>query len=274
MAGYVKLFSDIVDSSIWEESPETCKVWVTLLALADADGFVRGSVGWLAGKSRVSLEHCEQSVSKFQQPDARSRTPDNDGRRIEQLDDGWLILNYMSFRERLSNDPKATATRERVRKHREKHEQRYKALRNTSSVTSAVSASASAFVHASGDGGGGEGREIFDFKKAFAMTMNAAIPEDFCRMVYDKWDERSGADGAGVRVDWVKHVCNRWKNEQHQWKAKTHRGHPEFRLSKNGRPEPSNKEKQLALLRQEHDMISAPDTRAELQRKIRALEAT
>ncbi len=124
MSGYAKLFSEIVDSSIWDEDSDTCKVWITLLALADQDGYVRGSDGWLAGKSRVSLGKCVLALGKFKEPDLRSRTPDNGGRRIEQLDDGWLILNYISFRDRLSNDPKASATRERVRKHREDYHSR------------------------------------------------------------------------------------------------------------------------------------------------------
>lgn len=138
--GYTKLFSDIVDSSIWDESPETCKVWVTLLAKANADGFVRGSIGWLAGKAKVSVECCQIAIGKFVRPDPHSRTPDFEGRRIEQLDDGWLILNYIAFRDRLSSNPKAVSTRLRVQRHRE----RYTALRNAPSVTSGHSASASA----------------------------------------------------------------------------------------------------------------------------------
>jgi hypothetical protein len=140
MAGYTKLFSDIVDSSIWTEDAETCKVWVTLLALSDANGYVRGSPGWLAGKSKVSLEKCELALEKFKKPDPQSRTKDNDGRRIEVLEDGWLVLNYIAFRERLSSDPKSVATRERVRLHREN------VLRNTASVTTRRPASASASV--------------------------------------------------------------------------------------------------------------------------------
>jgi len=137
--GYCKLFADIVDSSIWDESAETCKVWVTLLALKDHNGYVRGSPGWLAGKSRVSLASCEAALVKFMAPDSRSRTPDHEGRRIEQMEDGWLVLNAIMFADRLSNDPKSMATRLRVQKHRE----RYNALRNAPSVTPAHSTSTS-----------------------------------------------------------------------------------------------------------------------------------
>lgn len=137
--GYTKLFADIVDSSIWHEDSEVRVVWVTLLALCNADGFVRGSVGWLAGKARVPEVKVRQALDTFQRPDPQSRTPDHEGRRIEQLPDGWLVLNYLAFRDRLSSSPKAVSTRERVRRHRE----RYRELRNANSVTPHHSASAS-----------------------------------------------------------------------------------------------------------------------------------
>jgi hypothetical protein len=140
MGGYVKLFSDIVESSIWDEDSDTCKVWITLLALSDQDGYVRGSVGWLADKARVPVDSCRHALEAFAQPDLRSRTPDHDGRRIENLEDGWLILNYIEFRNRLSTDKAATSSRERVRRHRE----RYRALQALQGVTPENTASASA----------------------------------------------------------------------------------------------------------------------------------
>jgi len=144
MSGYCKLFSDIVESSIWDEPPPTCKVWVTLLALCDSDGYVRGSPGWLAGKARVTVEQCNVALALFADPDPRSRTPDHEGRRIEMLADGWLVLNYLAFRERLSDSPRAISTRERVKRHRQKHNERYVTLCNAASVTLGASASASA----------------------------------------------------------------------------------------------------------------------------------
>lgn len=66
--------------------------------------------------------------------------------------------------------------------------------------------------------------EIPDFEQAFAMTCTAAIPREFCQMVFDSWETRSGCDAAGVRVDWLKYVVGRWKNEQNEWRKGTHRG--------------------------------------------------
>ncbi|MFZ2644090.1 MAG: hypothetical protein WA117_24070, partial [Verrucomicrobiia bacterium] len=120
MGGYAKLFSDIVDSSIWDEDAETRIVWVTMLALADQTGFVRGSVGWLAAKARVSTETCARAIKRFESPDPHSRNPENEGRRIESFDRGWLLLNYVEHRDRLSNDRVAAQARDRMRRYRER----------------------------------------------------------------------------------------------------------------------------------------------------------
>lgn len=179
MAGYAKLFSDIVDSSIWDEDPFTRVVWVTLLALSDQDGFVRGSPGWLAAKARVSLEQCISALEKFKAPDPSSRTADFEGRRVEQLEDGWLILNYVRFRDRLSSDSKAVRTRERVRRHRE----RYQALRNAQRVTSPVSASASGSVQ-DPEGGTGE-TEIPTLAEITAYGSQHSVTPETCRRFFD-----------------------------------------------------------------------------------------
>jgi hypothetical protein len=211
--GYTKLFSDIVDSSIWDENAETCKVWVTLLALCNADGMVRGSIGWLAGKARVSQAACQVALSKFEASDPKSRTTDNDGQRIEALEDGWLILNYLIFRDRLSTNPKAVKTRERVRLHRE----RYHALRNINSVTpvhsDSVSASASESVS-----------EVESVEVCISKTMNVGIPEDFTRYVYADWSSRAGKDAGGVLVAFLPYVTKRWVREQVEWKNGHHKG--------------------------------------------------
>ena len=119
MAGYAKLFSDIVDSSMWDQPPAMCKVWITMLALANQDGWLRGSVGWLAKKAQVDKDKCEKALEYFIAPDTTSRTEAFEGRRVEALEDGWLILNYVDYRNRLSDDPKTVASRNRVQKHRE-----------------------------------------------------------------------------------------------------------------------------------------------------------
>ena len=207
VSGYTKLFSDIVESSIWNEPPDTCKVWVTLLALCDQDGYVRGSVGWLAGKARVSREKAEAAIQLFQKPDPESRTPDHDGRRIEQLDDGWLVLNYIAFRDRLSNNPKATATRIRVQKHRE----RYRALRNAESVTTPVSASASVSVIL--EEGECKGGWTLDQCKAAAATIG--MPDAMVEAFFNHYDRVGWVIGDGkTKLVKLSSALSKWKADQ------------------------------------------------------------
>lgn len=220
--GYTKLFADIVDSSIWEEPPETCKVWVTLLALCNADGYVRGSVGWLAVKARVSIQSCTTALDKFQSHDPHSRTPDNEGRRVEQLEDGWLILNYLSFRDRLSSNPKAVATRIRVQKHRA----RFTALRNANSVTPIHSASASVSVHK--DRGVGEEVELpsgFPQTESDAVVHSAFVgcPSLFSVKTWNKAMSRHGHDSKGQPIRSFRHYLQtEWSYEQERQNVKSH----------------------------------------------------
>jgi hypothetical protein len=100
MAGYTKLFSSIVTSSIWQEDNATRIVWITMLATADARGVVEGAVPGLAHIARVELDECQRALHKLQQPDPYSRTQDFDGRRIEVVEGGWRILNYVYYREK------------------------------------------------------------------------------------------------------------------------------------------------------------------------------
>lgn len=102
--GYTKLFSSILASTIWRETNETRIVFITMLALANADGVVEASVPGLADLARVNLSACEEALQALQQPDPYSRTKDHDGRRIEPVDGGWLLLNHSRYRERVNTE--------------------------------------------------------------------------------------------------------------------------------------------------------------------------
>ena len=96
---YVKLFSSILDSTIWAEGPETRIVWITMLAMADKDGDVRCSPSGLARRANVTPEAAHAAVEQLLAPDADSATHDYEGRRIEAQGGGWHILNYVKYRE-------------------------------------------------------------------------------------------------------------------------------------------------------------------------------
>ena len=101
MSGYTKLFESILDSTIWGESAETRVVWITLLAMRNRSHVVEASLPGLAHRARVSLEDCEKAVRKFLAPDKFSRSKEHDGRRIAEVDGGWLILNGEKYRQKM-----------------------------------------------------------------------------------------------------------------------------------------------------------------------------
>jgi hypothetical protein len=119
---YVKLYSSIVTSSIWSEDSDTCKVWITLLALADRSGFVFGSSSGLARIAAVEAPTVRTVLEKFMAPDPESsdlvRNPEGEGRRLKEIEGGWQILNYEHYRDMRDADTRRVQTRDAVRKHR------------------------------------------------------------------------------------------------------------------------------------------------------------
>ena len=104
---FVKLFSTITESTVWFEPDPVRILWITLLAMADRSGKVYGSVPGLAHRARISTEDCLTGINKFMEPDEHSRTPDNDGRRLEKIEGGWRILNYGYYRQKRSKAERA-----------------------------------------------------------------------------------------------------------------------------------------------------------------------
>ena len=100
MAGFSKLWSSLVTSSIWGEDDKTRILWITMLATTDANGVVEASVPGLARIANITTEECRASIAKLMSPDSESRTKTDEGRRISEVDGGWKILNYLKYRER------------------------------------------------------------------------------------------------------------------------------------------------------------------------------
>lgn len=97
--GFTKLDSGIVSSSIWSEPPSTRVVWITMLAMSNSEGMVRASASGIQRLSNVTEEECAHALETLQDPDIDSRSLVHEGRRIERVDGGWLILNYTKYRE-------------------------------------------------------------------------------------------------------------------------------------------------------------------------------
>lgn len=99
MAGFAKLYSSITESSIWVEEDFVLRVWIAMLARADSDGIVDGSIPGFANLCRVTVEQMQAAIQRLSSPDPFSRSKDHEGRRIEVFDGGWKILNHGKYRQ-------------------------------------------------------------------------------------------------------------------------------------------------------------------------------
>jgi hypothetical protein len=115
---FTKLFSSITESTIWLEPMPTRIVWIAMLAMADRNGFVFGSVPGLAHRARVSVDECRAALRTLLEPDPDSRTKDHEGRRIAEIDGGWELLNYAKYRAILDAESVKASKRECARRRR------------------------------------------------------------------------------------------------------------------------------------------------------------
>jgi len=117
---YTKLFNSILDSTIWQEPADTKLVWITLLAMSDKNGEVQASIPGLAARAGVKIAACEAALARLMEPDVYSRTKDDEGRRIEEIEGGWFLLNHAKYRAAASDDDRREKAAIRARRHYEK----------------------------------------------------------------------------------------------------------------------------------------------------------
>lgn len=113
MSGYAKVHQTILDSSIWSEPHATRIVWITMLAMADADGVVSASVSGLARRAVVTRDECEAALETFLAPDPDS-SDGTSGERIERVRGGWRILNHGHYRRLGSQEDRKEKARDRA----------------------------------------------------------------------------------------------------------------------------------------------------------------
>jgi hypothetical protein len=97
---FVKLDTGILDSSLWSEPAQICKCWITLLAMADPEGFVNSTAPGISRRANIGLAEAEKALELFAAPDEHSRSLLEDGKRLLRVEGGFKILNYDKYRER------------------------------------------------------------------------------------------------------------------------------------------------------------------------------
>lgn len=96
-------------------------IWLTFIASMDQDGFAQyASAANLAHRARVSLEEAEAAVAILEAPDKNSSDEENEGRRVERVPGGWMILNSEKYKDIVTASFARESVRVRVKRHRAK----------------------------------------------------------------------------------------------------------------------------------------------------------
>ena len=112
--------------SMWQGSLygrfEASAVFMVFLSLCDRDGRVDMTPEAIAGTCGWPLDFIRSGIAELEKPDPRSRTPDEDGRRIIRLDDhrdwGWMITNYAKYRDEMRSMDRREYLRQKKREQR------------------------------------------------------------------------------------------------------------------------------------------------------------
>lgn len=79
--------------------------------MCDRNGIVEGAIPGLANAAVVTVDECRQAIGILLAPDPDSRTREFDGRRIEEVDGGWRILNHQKHKDKLGLSSEANRVR-------------------------------------------------------------------------------------------------------------------------------------------------------------------
>lgn len=95
-----------------------------MIVLADADGIVDMTPQAIAARTSVPLEIIQEGIKVLEAPDPYSRTPDEDGKRIELIDGhrpwGWHIVNHEKYKNLRDAGEIRAQNRERQQRFRDR----------------------------------------------------------------------------------------------------------------------------------------------------------
>ncbi len=198
--GFTKLFNTIVTSTIWQEDDKTRIVWITMLAIADAYGNVFAAIPGLASVAKVSIESCEKAVDSFLSPDKWSRTKQFEGKRIEEIDGGWHIINYGKYRKMMNEEERKEYKTQWARdKRRQKSTNVDKGRRRSTNVTQAEAEA--------------EKKKIGAQARPTIEQVIELIGETAGRDFFDYYESNGWRVGRNPMKSW-KAAAQRWKRNQ------------------------------------------------------------
>lgn len=129
---YGKLFTSMWDGSLYGQL-EASATLMACVTLCNAEGVLDMTPEAISGRTGWPLEFIRRGIEALERPDGRSRTPDDDGRRLSRLDDhrdwGWVIVNYEKYRTLSDPDTIKNQNKIRARAYRERKKERHASSR-------------------------------------------------------------------------------------------------------------------------------------------------
>lgn len=115
------MYTQIFDSSIADDY-QVRHLFEDLCKLADLEGVVDMTPEAIAARTRIPLDLVNRALTILASPDPRSRSPQEEGRRIVLIDShrdwGWRIVNYEHYRELRDEDARRSYFRDYMRDYR------------------------------------------------------------------------------------------------------------------------------------------------------------
>jgi hypothetical protein len=234
---FVKLDTKILDSTLWMEL-ECREIFITALLMAEPTeisepmealragsleplgftvqpgwyGFVPAAGPAIARRAMVAGDGGLAALEKLASPDAGSRSVDHEGRRMVRVDGGYLILNYMKYRDK---DHTAAERQKRLRERRKAGAitpLRHGVTPNRYVTSRIADADADADKNQNQDHGAlNKARPrratripddfcVTDEHREFSRKHGLPRPDDHIEAFHDYW--RAEAGSKGCKLDW------------------------------------------------------------------------
>ena len=105
---FAKIYADITESSlVMNESIPTRYLFMMLCIRSDQHGFIELSPLKMANQFNMTTLEVALGIEALSREDPESKTPDENGIRLKQLDDRghqWLVVNKAAYRDRKNYD--------------------------------------------------------------------------------------------------------------------------------------------------------------------------
>jgi hypothetical protein len=124
---YGKVFRQMYKGSMFRTGWEAIVTMQQFIVLADQDGVIDMTLEAIAAETTIPLEVLQKGLAVLMAPDRGSRTPDEEGRRVELLDDrrdwGWRLMNYQKYRKMQSEEDRREYHRQYWHRRKKKTQQ-------------------------------------------------------------------------------------------------------------------------------------------------------